>query len=95
MEGRNNSKNHSGSHEDRYSLSLSQGHHLATLTMLLSYSLSAHISEARGKDKVIAMSVTASIPLLIPTEELLIKPGDETAHPILFTRITKETWWPY
>lgn len=51
--------------------------------MLLSYALSAHIGEAGDKDKVkvIAISVTASIPLLLPTDQLLINPGDKTATP--------------
>lgn len=59
----------------------SQCHHLATLTMLLSYALSAHIGEAGNKDKVIAISVTASILLQLPTDQLLINPGDKTATP--------------
>lgn len=59
----------------------SQGHHWATLTMLLAYALSARIGEAGDKDKVIAISVTASIPLLLSPDQLLINPGDKTATP--------------
>lgn len=49
--------------------------------MLLAYALSARIGEAGDKDKVIAISVTASIPLLLSPDQLLINPGDKTATP--------------